>query len=96
MGYVRGLRCRECGAEYPATLRTVCDARFGPLEVRYEMEAVREAFTRDGLAGRPRDLWRYAELLPVADPASRVDLQVGCTPLRRAENLAGTLGLRDV
>ena len=44
MGYVRGLRCRECGAEYPAVQRTVCEACFGPLEVAYEIDAVRAAF----------------------------------------------------
>src|SRR5512137_1957560 len=96
MGYVRGLRCRECGAEYPAARLTVCDACFGPLEVCYEIEAVRDVFTRDALAHRPQDLWRYRELLPVTDDASRVDLQPGYTPLRRAANLAESLGLREV
>src|SRR3990170_2930599 len=54
MGYVRSLRCRECGAEYPPTRITVCE------------------------------------------DASRVDLQPGYTPLRRADNLARALDLRDV
>lgn len=96
MGYLRGLRCRECGAEYPATRLTVCEACFGPLEVRYELDAVREALTREALTRRPHDLWRYRELLPVVDDASRVDLQAGYTPLRRADNLARSLGLRDL
>ncbi len=96
MGYVRGLQCKECGAEYPPDRLTVCDACFGPLEVRYETEAVRAAFTRDALAGRGKDLWRYRELLPVFDDAARVDLQPGYTPLRRADNLAAGLHLRDV
>ncbi len=96
MGYVRGLRCKECGAEYPAGRLTVCDACFGPLEVRYEMDAVRESLTRDALARRGRDLWRYRELLPVFDDAARVDLQPGYTPLRRADNLAAAVGLRDL
>ena len=96
MGYVRGLRCRECGAEYPPTQRTVCEACFGPLEVAYEIEAVREAFRREALATRSADLWRYRELLPVFDESSKVDLRPGFTPLRRAENLAEALGLRDV
>jgi threonine synthase len=96
MGYVRGLRCRECGAEYPPVRLVVCDACFGPLEVRYEIEAVKEAFTRAVLAHRPGDLWRYRELLPVFDDACRVDLQAGYTPLRRAENLGKEVGLSDV
>jgi threonine synthase len=96
MGYVRSLRCRECGSEYPPTRLTVCERDFGPLEVSYELEAVRDALTRKSLAGRSRDLWRYRELLPVFDEKARVDLQPGFTPLRRADNLAEALDLRDV
>ncbi len=96
MGFVRGLRCKECGAEYPAARLTVCDACFGPLEVQYDTEAVRASFTRDALARRGKDLWRYRELLPIFDDAARVDLQPGYTPLRRGGNLASTLGLQEV
>lgn len=96
LGYVRSLRCRECGAEYPPTRLTVCDACFGPLEVSYELDAVRGAFTPDAIAARPRDLWRYREFLPVFDETSRLDMQPGFTPLRRAENLAQALDVREV
>ena len=96
MGYVRSLRCRECGAEYAPLRITVCERCFGPLEVAYELEAVREAFTREGLAHRPRTLWRYRELLPVVEDGARVDMQPGYTPLRRAGNLEEVLGLREV
>lgn len=96
MGYVRGLRCRECGAEYPPVWLSVCDACFGPLEVTYEIAAVREAFNRKALDGRSKDLWRYRELLPIFDDGSRVDLQPGYTPLRKADNLAKALDLKDV
>ncbi len=96
MGYVRSLRCRECGKEYPPAQLTVCDACFGPLEVTYELDAVRAAFSREALRSRSHDLWRYRELLPVFDDAARVDLQPGFTPLRRADNLAEALGLDEV
>ncbi len=96
MGYIRGLRCRECGAEYPAKRLTICDSCFGPLEVTYEMSAVREAFRREVIASRPRDLWRYRELLPVLDESAKVDLEPGFTPLRRAANLESALNLREV
>ena len=96
MGYVRGLRCRECGAEYPPTRLSVCEQCFGPLEVAYEISAVRESFRREALASRPRDLWRYRELLPVFDESARVDLQPGFTPLRRGRNLEEVLDLQEV
>jgi threonine synthase len=96
MGYVRGLRCRECGAEYPAAQRTICDSCFGPLEVVYDLDAVRDAFRRDVIGDRPRDLWRYRELLPVFDQSAEVDLRPGYTPLRRGANLARALDLDEV
>ncbi len=96
MGTVRCLQCRECGAEYPPTRLSVCDACFGPLEVSYEFSAVRDSFHRDALAKRSHDLWRYRELLPVFDERAKVDLQPGFTPLRRATNLGEALGLREV
>jgi len=33
MSYVKGLRCRECGREYPKETLYVCEYCFGPLEV---------------------------------------------------------------
>src|SRR5881396_3470 len=96
MGHVRGLRCRACGAEFPAVQLAVCESCFGPLEVTYELSAVRDSFRRADLAERPRDLWRYRELLPVLDESARVDLAVGCTPLRRAADLGEALEVREV
>src|SRR5438876_138297 len=95
-GYVRSLQCRECRAEYPPTQLAVCEACFGPLEVRYEIEAVRGGFHRDSLRGRPPTLWRYRELLPVFDDHAIVDLAAGYTPLRRARNLADAIGSREL
>ncbi len=74
----------------------VCNACLGPLEVAYDLEAVRASFSRQAIGRRPHDLWRYRELLPVYDDAAIVDLKPGYTPLRRAENLGQELGLRDV
>ncbi len=96
MGCVRGLRCRECGAEYPAARLAVCEACFGPLEVVYEITAVQDTFRREVLDHRPRTLWRYRELLPIFDDGAIVDLGVGFTPLLRAANLAAALDLKDV
>src|SRR2546428_516978 len=52
MGYVRGLQCRECKAEYPPVRLAVCESCFGSLEVRYEIDAVRAAFRSDRGGGR--------------------------------------------
>ncbi|HEV3132598.1 MAG TPA: threonine synthase [Acidimicrobiales bacterium] len=95
MDFVSGLRCRECGRAYPAEALHVCDYCFGPLEVSYDYERVAETMTRERIAAGPRSIWRYADLLPVADPAP-VDLGAGFTPLIRAERLAAELGLGEL
>src|SRR3989475_6724197 len=96
MGYVRGLQCRECKAEYPPVRLAVCESCFGSLEVRYEIDAVRGAFRRDVFGDRPATLWRYRELLPVFDDDAIVDLAAGHTPLRRARNLEDAIGSREL
>ncbi len=95
MSYVKGLRCRECGAENPVAPLHVCDTCFGPLEVVYDYAAIRQVLTREVIASRPRNLWRYRELLPV-DGEPRVGLYSGYTPLVRAERLGAALGVREL
>lgn len=95
MSFVRDLACRECGARYPAQPVHVCDTCFGPLEVRYDYDAVRAAVSREAIASRPRNLWRYRELLPV-DGTPAIGLHSGCTPLVRADRLAAVLGVEEL
>src|SRR5262245_34987957 len=86
MSYVKGLKCRECGAESPIAPLHVCETCFGPLEVVYDYPAIRRVLTREVIASRPRNLWRYRELLPV-EGEPRIGLWSGMTPLVRAERL---------
>ena len=95
MDFVTGLRCRECGRAYPAEALHVCDYCFGPLEVTYDYERIAASVTRERIAAGPRTIWRYADLLPVAD-AAPVDLGAGFTPLVRADRLAAELGLGEL
>ncbi len=90
--FVRGLKCRLCGTLYPVSTNNSCAEDFGPLEVDYDYEAVAEALTRDKIALRPRTMWRYQELLPL-DGEPTVGLQVGGTPLVKADRLAEELGV---
>jgi threonine synthase len=93
--FVSGLRCRECGRTYPAEALHVCDFCFGPLEVTYDYEKVAATISRQRIEAGPRSIWRYADLLPVSDPAP-VDLGAGFTPLVRADRLAAELGLGEL
>ncbi len=89
----RDLVCRGCGARFPLAAQHACYECFGPLEVGYDEAALR-AVTREQIQRGPNNIWRYAPLLPVGlDPASRVTLDPGCTPLVRADALAAAIGL---
>jgi threonine synthase len=99
VSYVRGLACRECGHTTDIAAVHVCEFCFGPLEVVYDYDAMRGAVTHASIAAGPLSIWRYADLLPVlpgSDPAQRVDLGSGFTPLVPAPRLGAALGLTDL
>jgi threonine synthase len=86
----RDLVCRACGARFPLAAKHACYECFGPLEVGYETITV----TRAQVEAGPPTMWRYAPLLPVGqDPATRVTLDPGWTPLIAAPALATAVGL---
>jgi threonine synthase len=91
------LECTRCGARYaadePRRLSPCCEK---PLYPRYDLASIAARVSRDDLACRSADLWRYAELLPVRDPANAVRLGEGWTPLVDAPKLADRLGVAQV
>ena len=95
MGYVRGLKCRECGREYPVDPIYVCEFCFGPLEVVYDYKKIKRKLTRKSIEKREKNLWRYRELLPI-DGEPQVGLKSGYTPLIKADNLAKELGVSEL
>ena len=93
--FMRALKCRECGREYPLTATHVCEFDFGPLEVVYDYNEIKKSVTRQAIASRPKSMWRYRELLPVENEPT-VGLQVGFTPLIKADRLARRIGVREL
>jgi threonine synthase len=85
------LQCIDCGAVHPLGYRLECDKCQGLLELRYDL-AVLRGRGHGALTGH--GLWRYAPVLPIADPAHRVTLGEGATPLLDAPRLARSLGVR--
>src|SRR5689334_4605286 len=94
-GFMKALKCRECGREYPLAATHVCEFDFGPLEVVYDYERIKKNLSRATIASRPQTMWRYRELLPVAFEPT-VGFQVGFTPLVKADRLAKVLGVREL
>ena len=91
---MKALKCRECGREYPLEATHVCEFDFGPLEVAYDYDKIKKTLTKDKLSKRPHTMWRYRELLPIAEEPT-VGNSVGYTPLIKAERLAKWLGVRE-
>jgi threonine synthase len=86
-----GLTCVECGRKHPLGYRLECEACQGLLELRYDLDTMRR---RGPALLDGHGLWRYAAVLPIADPAHRVTLGEGATPLLDCPRLAAELGVR--
>ena len=93
--HVVGMICRECGSPAPIRAAHVCEECFGPLDIKYDRAAIARELTRAVIEARPRSMWRYAELLPLAGPTT-VGLHTGMTPLVRADRLARVLGVAEL
>jgi len=79
MAKILFLECTKCGEKLSAEKpQTLCPKDGGSLYVRYDLDAIKKKFTRESLAGRPATMWRYADVLPDADP---VTLGEGFTPM---------------
>lgn len=90
---VTHLYCSSCGKQHEAgKLQNLCDCG-KPLMVAYDLEAAARALTKDLLERREATLWRYKEVLPVAQEANRLTLGEGMTPLLKAERLGKQLHL---
>jgi threonine synthase len=89
------LRCRVCESDYPALANGICVRCFGPLEPVYDWDELRGVVTRERIEAGPRSLWRYADLLPVAEPPANVSTP-GFTPLVPVPRVAAAIGVGEV
>src|SRR3989442_1997879 len=88
---LRGFRCRSCHVLSPADERYVCAECYGPIEPEYDLAALDAETLRDEIEHGPLSLWRYAPLLPVAEPHGH--FKVGWTPLVEAPRLGAAIGV---
>jgi len=94
---VTHLECALCGLHHEAQrLHNLCTACSKPLLVRYDLERAKMTLTKDSLAGRRPDLWRYREVLPVEDDRNIVSLGEGWTPLVHAPRLGKRVGIHEL
>lgn len=95
MGFVKGLRCRECGHHYPKEALYVCEFCFGSLEVEYDYEGIGKMLNREVIEGREKNMWRYKELLPLEKEPTD-GFNTGFTPLFKAEKLGKKIGIKGL
>ena len=94
--FVTHLECSMTGERYEADRLHGLSRAGRPLLVRYDLEKVRGALTREELRERPLDMWRYRELLPVRRADNIVSLGEAATPIVSLENIGRRLGLADL
>jgi threonine synthase len=87
------LRCRECGKSWGNQPKSICEDCYSPLEVAYDYDTIRPLVTRERIAQRAPNMWRYAELLPLPE-GFRPSLPAGFTPLISAAQLGKQIGAR--
>ena len=90
--FVTHLECSYTGERYAADALHNLSAAGKPLLVRYDLDGVRAALDKEVLTARPRDLWRYRELLPVRQATDIVSLGEAMTPLIELAKTARALG----
>lgn len=94
--YLSGLECSRCATAYTAdVLRNLCSCG-APLLARYDLEKVTRLVSREDYSYRVHSLWRYKELLPVANPENVVTLYEGFTPLIRSHYAAKQMGMSSL
>ena len=91
--YLSHLECSRTGERYDADQVQGVSEAGAPLLARYDLEEVRASVTREEIAGRPHDLWRYHEVLPVRDPAYVTTLGEGMTPLLPLPSYGASIGV---
>ncbi len=90
--FVTHLECSMTGERYAADQLHNLSKIGRPLLVRYDLAGVSKALTRETLAARPTDLWRWRELLPVRKVENIVSLGECATPLIELSTLAARHG----
>ena len=91
------VECIDCGEQttYSPSSKTCPRCKSEWLQAQYDFENLAHRLP-ELLAGRPFDLWRYRELLPIFDHNLELSMGEGGTPLIRAAALGMMLGLPNI
>ena len=96
MSFVTHLECSYTGKRYEAGTPHGLSEAGKPLLVRYDLDALKGAISKQTLAKRTEGFWRYHEFLPVSDPVNRISLGEVVTPLVNLPQAEKKLGARAI
>jgi threonine synthase len=92
MSYYIDLKCSKCGDHHSGRkIQNSCSCG-GQLLVTYDLAAITRAVSKDEISGRPFNMWRYVEMLPVENEKNIITLQEGGTPILSLDALSQTIG----
>jgi threonine synthase len=91
------VECLDCGHKTPYLASATSCPKCGSFwrEARYDYANISQSLPLQ-LPGRPFDIWRYRELLPIRSPNPDFSLGEGGSPLLRAANLGMMLGCPNI
>ncbi|MFC1556537.1 threonine synthase [candidate division KSB1 bacterium] len=98
MKHIKGYKCIKCDTEFNLDdIEYVCRNCAGNLQILYNYQIIKESLKKSDLAENPDySIWRYKNLLPVKDLSRKPDVQIGWTPLYKAERLGKKLGIKNL
>ncbi len=98
MKKIKTLQCIRCGKDHKLTdTKYNCTACGGNLQVLYDYNLIKKRLNFEVLKENPeRSIWRYLDILPVASIKNVPPVQVGWTPLYKAEKLGAEAGVPNL
>ncbi len=94
--FVTHLECSKTGEHYPVGVLHGLSRVGAPLLVRYDLKTLRDKLTKEILAQRPPDMWRYREFLPLGPNIEPVSLGESMTPLIALPTLQKSLRCAEI
>src|SRR5699024_1376282 len=94
--FLTHLECSKTGEVYESDVLQNLSRQNVPLLARYDLEKIKQRVKKSDLKGRKANMWRYEEFLPVREPACKITLGEGFTPLRKTDRLAENIGLQQL
>ncbi len=94
--FAKALVCRNCDEVFALGNYYSCLKCGGILEVVYNYGLITQDLLQKLFARKTHDLWKYRELLPLANMENKVSLGEGGTPLLKSSKIGDSLNLKNL